>query len=435
MLSYSIGDSNILNKTTLGTGQIENVKARILLTIKLILIARIGIFIPIPGIDYDAFANSSTKYFISNTLNIFTGGSFTPVGILSLGITPYLNASIVIQLLTTAIPALEKLQKEDGAVGKKKISQFTRYLSLFWSFIQAIGVSFWLKPYVFEWNIYFIFRTTLLLAAGSMLIMWFAETITEQGIGNGTSIIIFINIISNMSKVISRMFLADQSPSSKNLFIYTIILLIIILGIIIVQESIRKIPIISARQLGKHDTQNNSHNQNSYLPLRLNQSGVMPIIFASSILVLPTYILQLTNNSYITLFLSLLLPSSPIQSIYFLFYFILILFFSYFYTSVVVNPEELSQNLKKMAVTVPGLKPGDITKRFLKKTLNKLTFLGAIFLTFIATIPTLLEKLTGLTVFRGFGATSILIVVGVAIDTSKQLQTYLISKNYENMMK
>lgn len=421
-----------MNKFLFDTNQVENVKARILLTMKLILIVRLGIFLPIPGIDHNAFSYSFAKNSIVNFLNVFTGGSFTSVGLFSLGIVPYINASIIVQLLTTVIPSLEKLQKEEGELGKKRISQITRYIALFWSFIQALGISFWLKPYVFEWHMYFVIQTTLLLAGGSMLIMWFAETITERGIGNGPSIIIFVNIVSNMYRFISSINTTEYTLGNiKNLLIYVVILLITIVGIIVVQEGTRKIPVISARQLGKY----NAQTQNSYLPLRLNQSGVMPIIFASAILVLPAYLIQISNNIYVAKIFSLFLPSSPIKIVYFIFYFFLILFFSYFYTSIILNPEELSQNLKKMTVTIPGLKPGIVTEKFLKKTLSKLTFLGAIFLAFIATVPIISEFLTGMSILRGLGGTSILILVGVAIDTSRQLQTYLLSKNYENIMK
>nr|WDA98988.1 preprotein translocase subunit SecY [Sciadococcus taiwanensis] len=420
------------NKFFSANTQIDNVKARILLTMKLILIARLGIFTPIPGIDHNAFSSSLAKNSIVSFLNVFTGGSFTSVGLFSLGIVPYINASIIVQLLTTAIPSLERLQKEEGELGKKKISQITRYISLGWSFIQALGIAFWLKPYIFEWNIYFVVQTILLLVSGSMLIMWFAETITEKGIGNGPSIIIFVNIVSNMSRVISEISTGKYNLGNfQNWLIYLAIVLVTIIGIILVQEGTRKIPIISARQLGKH----NAQTQNSYLPLRLNQSGVMPIIFASAVLVLPASIIQITNNIYVARILSLFSPSSPTKIVYFLFYFFLILFFSYFYTSIILNPEELSQNLKKMTVTIPGIKPGAMTEKFLKKTLNKLTFLGAIFLACVAIIPIISEFLTGMAIFKGFGGTSILILVGVAIDTSRQLQTYLISKNYENVMK
>nr|WDA99198.1 preprotein translocase subunit SecY [Gronococcus sybilensis] len=408
-------------------------------TIKLILIIRIGIFIPIPGIDHTSFVNSMTPNSLANLLNVFTGGGADAVGIFALGIVPYINASIVIQLLTAVIPSLEKLQKEEGEMGRQKISQITRYLALLWSFVQAIGITWWFKPYVFVWSTHFVIQTTLLLVAGSMLIMWFAENITEKGIGNGTSIIIFVNIVSNISRFISDLSLEKlisklNFQNLKAFFFYMLILLLTVVATIIVQEGTRKIPIRSARELGTQQKSKTYNNYNSYLPLQLNQTGVMPIIFASAILSLPAYLINISNNYQVVKVLNLFLPSSPIKVTYFLFYFVLIFFFSYFYTSITINPEELSNNLKKMTVTIPGLKPGTITEKFLKQTLNKLTFLGAMFLGFVAFIPVISQYLTGMIIFKGFGATSMLIVVGVAIDTSKQLQTYLILNKYENTM-
>jgi preprotein translocase subunit SecY len=204
-----------------------------------------------------------------------------------------------------------------------------------------------------------------------------------------------------------------------------------IIGIIFIQEGTRRIPIISARQLGKGQSQNKT----SYLPLRLNQGGVMPIIFASAILVLPAYLSQVIKNKLILNFLNLLSPNSGDKNIYLIFYFTLILFFSYFYASLIINPNDVSQNLKKMESSIPGVRPGKATTDYLQKTLNRLTFLGALFLAFIAIIPSIIENLTNISTFKGLGATSLLILVGVAIDTSRQIQTYLISRNYENIMK
>ena len=215
------------------------------------------------------------------------------------------------------------------------------------------------------------------------------------------------------------------------LSILALIFLIMIIGIIYVQEGTRRIPIISARQLGKSQNQNKT----SYLPLRLNQGGVMPIIFASAFLVLPGYISQSVNNPQISTLALALSPNGENKTIYLLFYFSLILFFSYFYASIVINPSDISKNLKKMESSISGIRPGKATTDYLQKTLNRLTFLGALFLAFIAVVPSIIENLTEISTFKGLGATSLLILVGVAIDTSKQIQTYLISKNYENIMK
>jgi preprotein translocase subunit SecY len=273
---------------------------------------------------------------------------------------------------------------------------------------------------------------TLALTTGSMLVMWISEQITEKGIGNGASMLIFVNIISGLPKLIQKSSVSVENKSNLfELFILAVIFLIMIIGIIFIQEGTRRIPVISARQLGKGQLQNKT----SYLPLRLNQGGVMPIIFASAFLVLPAYVSQITTNPIILNIATLLSPSSTNKSIYLLFYFLLILFFSYFYASLILNPSDVSKNLKKMESSIPGIRPGKATTDYLQKTLNRLTFLGALFLAFIALVPSLIESITNISTFKGLGATSLLILVGVAIDTSKQVQTYLISKNYENILR
>jgi preprotein translocase subunit SecY len=383
-------------------------------------------------VDHDAFYQSISNNPIVSFLNIFSGGGFASIGVFALGIVPYINASILIQLGTTSIPSLEKLQKEEGEAGRQKISQITRYIALAWAIIQSVGVSFWVRPYVFNWDIQFVIEMTLALTTGSMLVMWISEQITEKGIGNGASMLIFVNIISGLPKLIQKSSGSLENKSNLfELFALALIFLIMIIGIIFIQEGTRRIPIISARQLGKGQIQNKT----SYLPLRLNQGGVMPIIFASAFLVLPAYVSQITTNPIILSIATLLSPSSANKGIYLLFYFLLILFFSYFYASLILNPSDVSKNLKKMESSIPGIRPGKATTDYLQKTLNRLTFLGALFLAFIALVPSLIESVTNISTFKGLGATSLLILVGVAIDTSKQVQTYLISKNYENILK
>jgi preprotein translocase subunit SecY len=410
----------------------KGITERITLTLILIVLSRLGTFIPIPGVDHDAFYQSIATNPIVSFLNVFSGGGFASIGIFALGIVPYINASIVMQLATTSIPSLEKLQKEEGEAGRQKISQFTRYIALFWATIQGIGVSLWVRPYVFNWDATFVAQMTLALATGSMMIMWFSEQITEKGVGNGPSLLIFINIIAGLPKLVQQKSSGlDSAPTIADLGILASIFFLIIIGIIFVQEGTRRIPIVSARQLGKGQSQNKT----SYLPLRLNQGGVMPIIFASAVLVLPAYLQQVIGNETVKNLLLQLSPAGSNKYIYTVFYFTLILFFSYFYSSLVINPSDISQNLKKMESSVPGIRPGKATVSYLQKTLNRLTFLGALFLAFIAIIPTIIESITSVSTFKGLGATSLLILVGVAIDTAKQIQTYLISKNYENIMK
>lgn len=414
------------------TTEKKGINERILTTVGLLILSRLGTFIPVPGVDHDAFYESIANNPIVSFLNIFSGGGFASIGLFALGIVPYINASIIMQLGTTSISSLEKLQKEEGESGRQKITQITRYIALFWSLIQSIGISFWVRPYVFNWDTYFVLSMSLALTTGSMLIMWFSEQITEKGIGNGPSLLIFINIISGLPKLLQQKSNSiGETNQLTELFILASIFLLMIVGIIFVQEGTRRIPIISARQLGQGQTQTKT----SYLPLRLNQGGVMPIIFASALLVLPSYLMQLTSNETIINLLILFSPTGPNKNVYLIFYFTLIFLFSYFYASLVLNPNDVSQNLKKMESTIPGVRPGKATTDYLQKTLNRLTFLGALFLAIIAVVPSIIESLTNISTFKGLGATSLLILVGVAIDTSRQVQTYLLSKTYEDIMK
>lgn len=401
---------------------------KIALTLTLLTIARLGIFIPIPGIDHDAFYNSIGQNTLVNFLNIFSGGGFSTIGLFALGIVPYINASLIIQLLTKIIPYLENLQKEEGEAGRQKITQITRYLSLAWAIIQSIGISLWIKPYVFYWNINFVTDIIISLTTGALIIMWFSEIITEKGIGNGASLLIFQNIVSGIPQAIKNS-LIDKNSDIFNQLIFLIPLFITMLVItILVQEGIRKISIVSGRQLIK----NNDLNSASYIPLKLNQGGVMPIIFASASMALPSYLRSIVQNPIIQTLLDMFTSNSIL---YIITYGVLIIVFSYFYSSLILNTQDLSNNLKKMGASIPNIRPGEDTNNYLTKIINRLTFLGSIFLFIVALVPSVIAQLTQINTFKGLGATSLLILVGVAIDTAKQIQTYLISEQYESMMK
>nr|WDA99389.1 preprotein translocase subunit SecY [Galdieria yellowstonensis] len=410
---------------------LQILKEKIILTLIIVLISRLGIYIPIPGIDYENFYKMSSNNQVINFINIFAGGGFSTIGIFALGIVPYINASIIIQLITPAIPFLEKLQKEEGDFGRQKINQITRYITLIWSIIQSIGITFWLKKYCLEWNVLFIFQTIIILSTGSMLMMWFSELITEKGLGNGSSILIAVNIIASLQKTSSIFKFNFETINYIQLFIFIILLISVLILIIYVQEATRRIPIVSAKQLSRGVV--NSYN--NYLPLKLNQSGIMPIIFAASLTLIPVYLSQIIINdkirNLIMIFNNILFNN---KIIYTLVYFTLIFFFSYFYTNVFFNINEITENLKKMAVSIPGIRPGLRTKIYLKKILNRLTFLGASFLSFVAIIPSVMEAITKISLIKGIGATSLLILIGVAIDIVKQIRTYLLSKNYEHMI-
>jgi preprotein translocase subunit SecY len=268
-----------------------------------------------------------------------------------------------------------------------------------------------------------------------MFVMWLSELITERGIGNGASLLIFLGIVAVLPTSLGQTLELAQSGDQAivgRVILLLIIFLAMIVGIVFVQEGTRRIPIVSARrQVGRKLYREKT----SYLPLRLNQGGVMPIIFASAVLVLPASISQFTNNPILVQIATALTPSGSTPWLYAAFYLVLIVFFSYFYASLIMNPVDMAQNLKKMGASVPGIRPGRTTSEYIERVLNRLTFLGAIFLGLVAIIPTIVESATRVPTFRGFGATSLLILVGVAIDTAKQVQTYVISQRYEGMVK
>ena len=431
-------------ETFLQMAQAAGLRGRLLVTIGLLILVRLGVFIPVPGIDREVFGNfigSSGNASIVGFLDIFTGGGISALGIFALGILPFINASIIMQLLATAIPSLEDLQKNEGEAGRRKISQITRYVALGGAIIQSFGITLGLlvNNGIIERSIIPIGETVLALTAGSMFVMWISELITEKGIGNGASLLIFVNIVAVLPKTLGNTIEYAQSGGREaiaQVIVLLLVFLTMIVGIVFIQEGTRRIPIISARrQVGRRVYRERSN----YLPLRLNQGGVMPIIFASSVLFLPAQLIGFIpgQGAVKNVFTQIASAIQPGNWAYVAVYLILILFFSYFYASLIVNPVDMSQNLKKMGASIPGIRPGKATSAYLEKVLNRLTLLGAIFLGLVATVPTLVESAipAGTTVFSGFGATSLLILVGVAIDTAKQIQTYVISQRYEGMVK
>lgn len=425
-------------ETFMQMAQAAGLRGRLLVTVGLLVLVRLGIFIPVPGINRAEFAAAIKNSPVFNLLDVFAGGGFSTLGIFALGILPFINASIIMQLLTAALPSLEDLQKNEGEAGRRKISQITRYVALGWAVIQSLGITVGLlQPYAIDYGFGFVAGTILALTAGSMFVMWLSELITERGIGNGASLLIFVNIVAVLPRTLGNTIEFAQTGGREavtQVVILLLVFLMMIVGIVFVQEGTRRIPIISARrQVGKRLYRERT----SYLPLRLNQGGVMPIIFASAVLILPTSLAGFVGNqgSFSQILVRVANSLQPGSWVYAGVYSILILFFSYFYASLIVNPEDVSKNLKKMGASIPGIRPGEATTKYLQGVLNRLTFLGAVFLSIVATVPTLVENATGVTTFRGLGATSLLILVGVAIDTAKQIQTYVISQRYEGMVK
>ena len=371
-------------------------------------------------------------------LDIFTGGGISTLGVFGLGILPFINASIILQLLTAALPQLEDLQKNEGEAGRRKIAQITRYVALGWGLAQSFVFATILKQYALPglpiWE--FVLQTALALTAGSMVVMWISEVITERGIGQGASLVIFINIVATLPKALgSTIELAQSGDRSTvaGIVMLVLVFLVTIVGIIFLQEGSRRIPIVSAkRQVGGAGLLSA---RQSYLPLKLNAGGVMPIIFASAVLFLPLTIANLTKSPVLIRLAGYLNPNSSTPWLYAIVYFTLICGFAFFYASLTVNPIDIATNLKRNGVAIPGVRPGSATAGYLTTVQNRLTLLGGLFLGAVAIIPSAVEGATQVRTFQGLGATSLLILVGVAIDTAKQVQTYVISQRYEGMVR
>ena len=419
--------------------QAKSLRDRVLTTLGLLVLVRLGIYIPMPGIDRVAF-----QQFIQQGgqligfLDIFTGGGISSLGIFALGILPFINASIILQLLTAYLPSLEDLQKNEGEAGRRKIAQITSYVALGWGILQSVVFALILRPYAVESvsPTVFVVQTALALVTGSMVVMWISEVITERGIGQGASLVIFLNIVATLPKALGSTVELAQSGDRgtiAGILVLVVIFIITILGIVSVQEGSRRIPIVSAkRQVGSGAM---LPERQSYLPLKLNAGGVMPIIFASAVIFLPLTVANLTKSELLIKVAGYLNPNSSTQWVYALVFFGLICGFSFFYATLTLNPQDIATNLKKGGVAVPGVRPGTATAKFLSGVQNRLTLLGGLFLGAVAIIPAAVEGATNVKTFQGLGATSLLILVGVAIDTAKQVQTYVISQRYEGMVR
>ncbi len=417
----------------------KELRGRVLTTLSLLLLIRLGIYIPLPGIDRQAFQSFIAQGGqLIGFLDIFTGGGISTLGIFALGILPFINASIIIQLLTAALPQLEDLQKNEGEAGRRKIAQITRYVALGWGLLQSLVFASILRPYAIESlsPVSFIFQTALALVTGSMVVMWLSEIITEKGIGQGASLVIFLNIVATLPKALSSTIEKAQTGDRNDvvgIIVLLLVFLITIVGIIFVQEGARRLPIVSAkRQIGGANLL--PHRQ-SYLPLKLNAGGVMPIIFASALIFLPLTIANFSKNPFLIKAASALSPGAANPWPYAIAFFALILGFAYFYASLTINPIDIAANLKRGGVAIPGVRPGSATANYLSGVQNRLTLLGGLFLGSVAIVPSAVERATNVQTFQGLGATSLLILVGVAIDTAKQVQTYVISQRYEGLVR
>ena len=406
---------------------------RLLLSLGILVFIRIGTFLPVPGINHNHLAFYLERHSMTKSLeSTFAGNDTFVIGIFTLNIFPFINASILIQLLLSVFPSLSKLQKEGGGEGRRTINKLTRLITLGWALIQSFSIAFYLKRALFDWDIYLAGQIMVWLTTGAMIVLWLSEIITEYGLGNGASLLIYTNIVSNLPNFGKNLFLkASENISVISWMLIGILLFIAIYGIVLLQEGTRIVPLISSKQLTKttESFSTSSLLENNYIPLRFNQAGVMPIILTTAVLVIPNYI----NNLGLLPFLTLpaFLESSKI--IYWISYFVLILLFSSFYSTIVLNPKDISNDLQKMAVSMPGIRPGVETTFYLKKVMQRVTYLGAIMLSILATLPNLIEAILPGSSFNGLGTTSLLILVGVILELSREIRSIILSNIYNDM--
>lgn len=409
---------------------IADLRKKILYTLGMIVLFRLGAHIPVAGIDTLKLAKLFGQGNILNFLDLFTGGALMRFSVFAMGIVPYINASIILQLLQVVVPQLEELAKE-GEAGRKQIAAYTRYLTVVLAAFQAFGMSFWLRGVMLEgYNfLFFLAGTVIALTAGSTLVMWFSELITEKGIGNGASLLIFVGIVSRIPSYVGQtVTLIRGGASVIGVIILLVAFLLMLVAIVVIQEAQRRIPVQYAKRIIGRKMYGG---QSTYIPLRINQGGVIPIIFASSVLLFPATIAQFIPLPGVQKIVAWLSPSG---GLYLVLYFALIFFFTYFYTAITFNPNELAENIKKYGGFVTGIRPGKPTAQYFEFAITRLTLVGAVFLATIAIVPSIVESLTHITSFQGLGSTSLLIVVGVALDLVRQIETHLVTRQYEGLL-
>jgi preprotein translocase subunit SecY len=421
-------------RTILNAFSVADIRKKLAFTAAILALYRLGAYIPAPGVDVNAVKEIQNNFGGSGVLgflNMFSGGGLSRLSLFALGIMPYITASIILQLLTVVVPSLERLQKE-GEVGQQKITQYTRYLTVGLAFAQSVGYVFLFRSFGNQagasvvGNLAFpkLLLIVMCLTAGCTLLMWMGELITQRGIGNGISLMIFASIASSIVPGLSKWW---NNPDQVFVVMMPFIALAVIVAIVFVQEGQRRIPVQYAKRVvGRKMTSGGS----TYLPLRVNMAGVIPVIFAASIMAFPSTVGQMLNTNAALDFAAFFGPNKwpyVIGEVFF------IIVFTYFYTAVTFNPVDQADNLKKYGGFIPGVRPGRPTAEYLDRILSRLTFPGALYLGAVAALPTILISQTSANFY--FGGTSILIVIGVALDTVKQLEAQLMMRNYEGFLK
>lgn len=413
----------------------KELRNKMVFTIAMFTLFRLFAHVPIPGVDVEALKRLFSGNQFLGLLDIFSGGTLVNFSVMALGLNPYINASIILQLLTMVFPKLEELSKE-GEYGRQKINQYTRMLTVPLSVLQSIGMYALLK----NQQIIEVFSPLALIAmiatmtAGTLLLMWLGELITEKGVGNGISLLIFAGIVGRLPVSLGQTATVATAQSVTNMLMFIILALVVIAGIVVVNEAVRQISV----QYAKRIRGNRMYGGNtSYLPLRINQAGVIPIIFAVSLVLLPQiagqFLAQTTNPTLASLGGTLSSLFDPSGVLYNVLYFLLVIGFTYFYTAVTFNPQKIADEIQKHGGFIPGIRPGKATANYLQYILNRLTLAGAMFLGIIAILPSLARQVTGVTTLL-LGGTGVLIVVSVVLETTKALEAQLVMRNYEGFL-
>jgi len=409
--------------------KIPDLRQKMMFTLAMLVIFRLGSFIPVPGMNTEALSQLIQSGGLLGFFDTISGGAFENFAIFAMSITPYINSTIIMQLLTIAIPSLEALAKE-GEEGRKKIAQYTRYGTVVLALIQALALSYGLRGYLLKSDAASIILVALSLTAGTAFLMWLGEQINEKGIGNGISLLIFAGIISRLPGGIQKIIELYRVKTTNiiEIILFAVFAILIIMGVVLIQEGQRRIPVQYAKRVVGRKMYGG---QSTHIPLRVNQAGVIPVIFAMSLIAFPGQIAQFFPNSGAYRFFNTYLNwGSWAHGIL---YALLIIGFTYFYTAVTFNPIEVSNNIKKYGGFIPGIRPGKPTSDFIAKSLNRITLVGAFFLAVIAIVPIFLMNFTGIKVY--FGSTSLLIVVGVAMDFVKQIEAQMVMRNYQGFLK
>lgn len=409
--------------------KIPDLRRKILITLALLFVYRLGSFIPVPFIDTAQLSQLVNDNGIFGLFNIISGGNFGKFTIFAMSITPYINASIIMNLLAFAIPALEKLQKE-GEEGRKKLAQYTRYLTIILALIQALGMSLSFGDLLLEKTAFTVFTVVLCITAGTAFLMYLGEQITENGIGNGISLIIFISIISRIPTAIYQMYnyVTIGTLSIISILLFVVFIVVVVFGVVAIQEGQRRIPVQYAKRVVGRKMYGG---QSTHIPLRVNMAGVIPVIFASSLALFPATLASFFPTSAFANWISTYFAWGSWLST--TIYVILIIAFTYFYTAVTFNPFDVAENIKKQGGYVPGIRPGKPTVEYFSRIMNRLTLFGGVFLAIIAVIPIFVGNFMGVNL--QFGGTSLLIVVGVALETVKQIESEMMMRHHQGFLK